>query len=98
MPMVLGRYTLRSTDTLKNHDGSKTIKGSGDGAFRYTGESEIFKIKNSGQSNFSVIQHGPDTDLIVNEIGSFNGTGMPLTVPALIQVSSDGPWSFRVED
>ena len=63
------------------------------------GSSGTTTIKNKGHDNFSVIAYGPDgeyLDLLVNEIGSYNGEVLLPDNDRLSSrsVPSGGTWSF----
>ena len=73
--------------------------GTGDAAFLYTGTAAQLTATHSGDSNF-VVQEDVDSfsmGLLINEIGSYEGT-VPLTKgPSLITVNADGEWTLTTE-
>lgn len=73
--------------------------GTGDAAFLYTGTAAQLTATHSGDSNF-VVQEDADSfsmGLLINEIGSYEGT-VPLSKgPSLITVNADGEWSLTTE-
>lgn len=74
---------------------SKALSGKGDTALLVTGTTTAAHITNSGQGNFVVEVYSSDeSDLAVNEIGSYSGT-VPLPAPALVQITSEGSWSIK---
>jgi hypothetical protein len=48
-----------------------------------------------GDGNFAVWAYGTTTDLVVNEIGPFNGETLLPEGTILIDVQASGPWSMR---
>lgn len=73
---------------------SKALSGVGDTALLLSGSTTDALIKNNGDGNFVVQVYNSDgADLAVNEIGSYSGT-VPMVLPALVQVNSEGSWSI----
>ena len=71
-----------------------TLSGHGDQAIWIRGtEAEVVKITNDGDSNFVVQTFTDYIDLVVNEIGAYSGT-VEMTLPALVQVESNGDWTL----
>ena len=62
-----------------------------------------FKLKHTGKSNFSVLlmdKKGNTEDLLVNEIGDFDGSkavGISKAGLYLMDISADGEWSVIIE-
>jgi len=62
-----------------------------------------FRMTHNGQSNFSIWlldKNGNKVELLVNEIGVFNGSkavGIPSTGIYLLDISADGNWSITIE-
>ncbi|MET3803514.1 hypothetical protein ABIB25_000498 [Nakamurella sp. UYEF19] len=74
---------------------STRTSGSGDDAI-YLGSGANFRLKHTGTSNFIVESYTPGSqfgDLIVNEIGNYNGV-RPIDVPAYVEIVADGTWSI----
>ncbi|MGO0603673.1 NINE protein [Brevibacterium linens] len=73
--------------------------GSGDATFLYTGAPTQLTATHNGDSNFVVYE---DTDefsmgLLINEIGTYEGT-VPLSAgPSFITVNADGEWSLTTD-
>ncbi len=69
----------------------------GDGVFKYDGPAPIWKISHRGSGNFSVVQHSDSSTygLLVNEIGSYNGTVPASAGPSLVVINADGSWKIR---
>lgn len=74
---------------------SKATKGTGDSVIYLAGPGDTAKITNQGDGNFVVESHGDDSDLLVNEIGSYSGT-VSITTPTVVQVTSGGTWTIAV--
>ena len=49
-------------------------------------------ISNTGDSNFSVWFYGDSTDLLVNEIGPYEGVTRLPTGPAPLEIDATGDW------
>ena len=62
-----------------------------------------FKLKHTGKSNFSVLlmdKNGNREELLVNEIGDFDGSkavGLSRSGIYLLDISADGVWTISVE-
>ena len=76
--------------------GTGTANGRGDDVVLMPNSSTKAAVVNKGDSNF-VVEDAPLAggylDLAVNEIGGYQGT-VPLSGPALVQVTSSGTWSI----
>lgn len=74
-------------------------QGTGDAAFIYTGPPAQLHATHDGDSNFIVYE---DTDafsmgLLINEIGTYEGT-VPLSEgPSFVTVNADGQWSLTTD-
>jgi hypothetical protein len=91
-----GRWTLTISDAdkLPKYEAAATASGAGDTVAVFHGNASKAKITNSGASNFVVqVVSNSGMDLAVNEIGNYDGT-VPLTGPAIVQVTSDGKWTI----
>jgi hypothetical protein len=62
-----------------------------------------FTMTHSGSSNFIIWlynQNGERVELLVNEIGSFNGShalGIEATTNYMLNITADGPWTVTIE-
>jgi hypothetical protein len=69
--------------------------GSGDAVFLYDGEAATKTLTHDGAGNFSVVQHDTSVmgmNLLVNEIGQYQGA-VPFTAgPSVIKITADGNW------
>ena len=74
-------------------------QGTGDAAFIYTGPPAQLRAAHDGDSNF-VVYEATDTfsmGLLINEIGTYEGT-VPLSEgPSLVTVNADGQWSLTTD-
>ena len=82
-----------------------TVSGSGQQASEYFELEQglsIFKINSNGNGHFSMVLYGDDgeyIDLLVNEIGSFDGSKLVSIEKAgkyLLDVSADGSWQAYI--
>ena len=90
-----GRWTLTISDAdkLPKYDAA-AASGAGDSVVVFHGAASKAKITNSGTGNFVVqVVSNSGMDLAVNDIGNYDGT-VPLTGPAIVQVTSDGKWTI----
>ena len=73
--------------------------GSGDGVYLYDGPAPIWNITHSGSSNFSVVQESPSSlfGLLVNEIGTYDGSVTGAAGPSVMIISADGDWTFTAQ-
>lgn len=69
----------------------------GDGVYRYTGGATTWELTHDGDRNFIVTyvsDSGFGWDLVVNEIGSYDGTSAITSGPAVVTINADGAWSI----
>lgn len=89
---------IRSVDQAPAFDTSTS--GQGDRVLKYNGPARVMRLTHDGQANFVVWHHRDylsdfsDSDLVVNEIGSYDATRPFRAGPALIEVVADGNWSI----
>lgn len=69
------------------------MKGKGDDVIVNRSDATQAIVTNEGKGNFivEVLSSTGSKDLAVNEIGSYSGT-VPMSLPALIQITSEGSW------
>lgn len=99
-----GSWNIKFEPVSGTIDG-KSVKGSGDvvtGWFKGDGKRQVATFTNSGSSNFIVEVYNEygDSDLLVNEIGSYNGQATFTTnsnSKYYFVVSSSGNWSISWE-
>ena len=69
----------------------------GDGVYRYAGDAANWQLSHDGSANFIVSYVSDDLfgfSLLVNEIGSYDGS-VPVTAgPGVVVVNADGSWSI----
>ncbi len=72
--------------------------GSGPGAFLYEGPGGEATLSHDGESNFIGLQYGDSSsNLLVNEIGAYEGTGTLEPGPSLVTIAADGSWELAVD-
>ncbi len=73
--------------------------GTGDGVYLYNGPAPIWQITHSGSSNFSVVEKSASSlfGLLVNEIGTYDGSVTGVAGPSVIIISADGDWTFTAQ-
>jgi hypothetical protein len=74
-----------------------TSTGLGDGVFKYSGGTPIWKVTHDGQSNFAVWEYCTNgaTNLLVNKIANYKGTIRGLGGNCIVSVVADGNWTFK---
>lgn len=72
------------------------LAGAGDGVYLFEGNSPIFDITHEGERNFIVQQIPLDGrgELLVNEIGVYEGAVPGVSGKSLIVVQADGSWEI----
>lgn len=76
---------------------SESQAAQGDGVFLYTGGSDTWVVSHTGEANFIVTYVSESLfgwDLLVNEIGPYEGTVAVTSGPAVVIVMADGEWSL----
>lgn len=90
--------TTAAIDAAPRWDGNGAFNGKGDTVLITAGAAEGLTpvtITNAGDSNFSIWAWGDsDRDLLVNEIGNYNGTTLLPAWALLLVIGSDGDWSI----
>lgn len=76
------------------------LNGSGDDYVRFTAPTPVtLRSTHNGSSNFSIVAHEPSGaygDLLVNEIGAYNGTDPVPRGTKFLDVGADGDWTLGV--
>lgn len=96
-----------TTTTLQPGFDPFSVEGSGDDFIEFTIPNDdlaVLHITHSGSSNFAVISYtaGNDRiDLLVNEIGNYNGT-VPVNFlvgeeVGLLEITASGPWTINAK-
>lgn len=92
-----GTWAIELRNPLTARPFSNSIAGHGDDVVLYQGGSTIVHITHHGASNFAVTTvplKGGSINLLVNEIGDYDGK-VPLDAgPLLVQVTADGAWAI----
>ncbi|MDQ3369367.1 MAG: DUF4214 domain-containing protein, partial [Myxococcota bacterium] len=84
--------TIRPLSTARAFSGP--VAGRGDDVLAYSGSASAARLTHNGQSNFAIWSYGTnDADLVVNEIGPYDGVRNFPPGPRIIEVSADGDWS-----
>lgn len=91
------KVTMRDVLTLQEIEQGSSVSGEGSDTLIYNGKTTIASISHQGQNNFAIWSFGEQSDLLVNEIGNYNGQVRWQSGPALIQISADGAWSIDLE-
>lgn len=76
--------------------GAEPISGTGDSLVVVSGQTSRARITNSADSNFVVLVVPLESgvrDLVVNEIGNYEGT-VRLRGPAIVEITSSGEWTI----
>jgi hypothetical protein len=70
------------------------ITHTGDGVYLVDGDVDTIEFKHSGKSNFVVVAYARSgKDLLVNEIGAYEGLVLAPKGTLLIEVKADGKWT-----
>ena len=88
--------TLHSIRALRTFDATGAT-GHGDDVILYSGNAGVATITHDGSSNFAIWTYGDQSNLVVNEIGAYNGTVRWTKGPELVSVTADGNWSIAVQ-
>ncbi|GAA3737025.1 hypothetical protein HDA32_005494 [Spinactinospora alkalitolerans] len=76
------------------------VSGTGHDVLLFAEESaglQTVAATHAGEGNFAVWAYGEDSDLLVNEIGSYDGEVLMPTDTAVIAVEADGEWSMALD-
>lgn len=70
------------------------LKGSGDAVYKYEGPAAVAAITHTGTANFVVHQSdGTWPNLLINEIGPYEGSVPLMAGPSLLLITADGAWT-----
>lgn len=89
--------TLRDVQTVREAPQGVSTTGQGDDVLLYLGDATIADVSHSGERNFVIWSYGSDSELLVNDIGSYTGAVRWPAGTALIQVNADGAWSLGLQ-
>lgn len=87
--------TMKSVLSLRQFSGD-AVTGVGDDVVLYLGDSGAATISHDGSRNFAIWLYGDSTDLVVNEIGPYDGTVRWIAGPSVVAVTADGNWGVTV--
>ena len=74
-----------------------TYSGTGDDVIALHGSPDIATFNYLGDGNFAVIGYSSeDWDLLVNEIGPYNGQAIVPNGTVLLEVTADDPWTMEI--
>lgn len=74
---------------------NETLEGSGDQVVLYASTESRLTLTHTGDSNFAVIAwSSTDRDLLVNEIGAYEGTVRIDPAAFVIEIQADGAWTL----
>ena len=71
------------------------LSGTGDAVYKYEGSAAVAQITHAGSSNFAVHQtDGTWPNLLINEIGAYQGSVPFMAGPSLLLIKADGAWTI----
>ena len=89
--------TVKPVTEAFEWNGTEQLAGSGDDVAILNPASSGLKtvtLVHDGDGNFAIWAYGPMTDLIVNEIGPYNGEVLLPDGTFLFEITANGPWSI----
>jgi hypothetical protein len=92
-----GPWHLDISSPLSATHFTGSYSGKGDNVLIYDGSSGVATISHDGSSNFVIhTVNSGSADLLVNEIGVYNGKQPWPSGPAFIEINADGNWTITV--
>jgi hypothetical protein len=92
-----GPWHIEVRDPRSAQPFDSAVQGHGDNVLLYTGKAGIAAISHNGQSNFVVDEYTKSGEnLLVNEIGVYNGRVPFARGRSAIAIKADGDWSIGV--
>jgi hypothetical protein len=93
-----GSWSITVSPLLSAPQFTSKSSGKGDAVVVYTGSAGTITMTHSGKENFVVTAYGGDgsQDLLVNEIGRYNGQNTVNDGPVLLEINADGAWTLAV--
>lgn len=97
-----GSWSIKIDDISKapTLDVPGIIEGKGDDIILLAGgKPDTISLSHQGQGNFIVMAHKVGDlfpDLVVNEIGKYEGKNLIPTSTDIIEIQADGPWSMEI--
>lgn len=93
-----GPWTITGRPLTDSPELEESYEGTGDEVLLYTGTASRLAITHSGESNFVVLAwSSDDRDLLVNEIGPYEGTVRIDPSALVIEITADGAWTLQTE-
>jgi hypothetical protein len=92
--------TIDPIERAPRWNGAEPATGSGDQVIRLIGEWDGFTVlalRHRGSGNFAIWAYGGDRDLLVNEIGNYDGEVL-MGDAVLLEITADGTWTIRVAE
>jgi hypothetical protein len=92
-----GTWTARIAPLARAPVLRPEASGTGDAVFRYEGGPTDWTVTHDGTSNFAVAEYpidDPLPNLMVNEIGRYQGSVQATEGPAVVTVNADGAWTI----
>jgi hypothetical protein len=94
-----GAWTIRVLPVTRapKWAGNEPLTGHGDGVILLTSPPEgltTTTIRHDGRANFAVWAYGDTTELLVNEIGRYNGESLVPAGTLVFEITADGDWRF----
>ena len=71
------------------------VSGTGDAVYKYEGATAVAAVTHDGTSNFALHQSdGTWPNLLINEIGAYEGSVPLMSGPSLLLIKADGAWTI----
>ncbi len=88
--------TIKPVTEAFTWDGAEQLAGTGDDVVILDPPPTGLKsttVTHAGDGNFAIWAYGPETDLLVNEIGNFSGEVLLSEGTFLFEITANGPWT-----
>jgi putative cell wall-binding protein len=95
-----GRWTITLSPLSTARSLTTNTTGSGDDVLKWGGSSRTARFTHSGSSNFIVWAYDVNGELhalLVNDIGSYNGTRLIPAGTRYLSVEADGNWTIKLQ-
>jgi hypothetical protein len=89
-----GPWTIQTVLLSELELNVASVSGSGDDVVAMEVSSPTMDITHHGESNFVVLAFTDSRDLLVNEIGAYDGTVRSPTGTVVFQITADGDWTL----
>ena len=90
-----GAWTVTIAPIATAPVASAQLSGAGDAVYRYEGATAVAAVSHDGSSNFVLHQSdGAWPDLLINEIGAYQGSVPLMAGPSLLLITADGAWTI----